>query len=130
MFSTDSFRGEETGRILRPLLAFLLPWTGEETLGAAHAAARKLGHFTEYAILAALVFRARRQPSRSVLQIVLSTILLCALYACLDEFHQSFVPSRTGAATDVALDSAGAVTGALFAAWWAGALSSDRRLPV
>ncbi|MDY6314114.1 MAG: VanZ family protein, partial [Clostridia bacterium] len=40
--------------------------------------------------------------------------LLCsALYAASDEFHQLFVPGRSGEFRDVCLDSAGALTGIL-----------------
>jgi VanZ family protein len=35
------------------------------------------------------------------------------LYAASDEFHQLFVPGRSGEVKDVLIDSAGAVTGAL-----------------
>ena len=46
----------------------------------------------------------------------LTTILLIAAYASLDEFHQSFVPGRTAAVTDAMLDTAGGAAAQLVAA--------------
>jgi hypothetical protein len=44
-------------------------------------------------------------------------VLLSSLYAGLDEFHQSFVPSRTASFGDVGFDATGALLGSLL---WAG----------
>src|SRR5712691_7353535 len=64
--STDSGSGEHTSRILLPLLRWLLPWATPEALDAAHLLLRKSAHVTEYAILAALWFRAFRRGGRRV----------------------------------------------------------------
>ena len=45
---------------------------------------------------------------------ILRALLAAALYAASDEIHQSFVPGRGPAVTDVLLDSAGALCGILF----------------
>jgi len=37
--------------------------------------------------------------------------LLSFLYACSDEFHQTFVPGRAGQFKDVLIDTAGALIG-------------------
>ena len=37
--------------------------------------------------------------------------LACAIFAASDEFHQSFVPSRTSSPTDVMIDVCGALVG-------------------
>ncbi len=42
---------------------------------------------------------------------ILRAIAYCAAYAMLDEAHQLFVPSRTGSAVDVLIDSTGATIG-------------------
>lgn len=39
------------------------------------------------------------------------------LYACSDEFHQIFVPGRSGQVTDVLIDSMGVIVGVLVGAW-------------
>ncbi|MCL2544279.1 MAG: VanZ family protein [Clostridia bacterium] len=44
---------------------------------------------------------------------VLRAVMLCAALAALDEFHQLFVPGRTGSVSDVALDTVSAALGAL-----------------
>jgi VanZ family protein len=64
---------------------------------------RKLGHVTEYAVLGALLERALWRP--------LPAFVLGAAYAASDELHQHFVPGRTGAPLDVAIDAVGVLIG-------------------
>ncbi len=112
--STDSGSGEHTSRILLPLLRWLLPWATPEALDAAHLLLRKSAHVTEYAILAALWFRAfRRGRNLAPPPAAWSALLISVGWAALDEWHQSFVPSRTASLTDALLDSAAAA----LAAW-------------
>jgi len=67
---------------------------------------RKAAHMTVYFILAALLLWAvRRWPSPRRLSAWV--ILLCAVLAGLDEFHQTFVPGRCGQFRDVLIDLAG-----------------------
>lgn len=114
--------------MLDPLFELLLPWATPDQTAWVHAGVRKLAHVTEYAILAVLVVRALSRPERSVVWIGSRALLLCAAWAALDEFHQSFVESRTGAVSDVLLDTLGAAIGIRTTAWWgAFGLSSDRR---
>ena len=63
-----------------------------------------------YATLSALWFRAQRGP-RSGWQSnwALLALLVSLLVALADEFHQSFVPSRTASPWDVLLDGVGAL---------------------
>ena len=37
------------------------------------------------------------------------TLIICILYGSSDEFHQTFVPGRSGLVTDVMIDTAGAI---------------------
>jgi VanZ family protein len=74
-----------------------------------------LGHFGEYAILAALTVVAAR-PRRGVLAAAIVAIAVACGYAATDELHQAFVPSRMPDAIDWLVDSAGALTGATLAA--------------
>ena len=64
---------------------------------------RKLAHAAEYAVLGALLARATGRPRLA--------FALAVLYAISDELHQLAVPGRRGAALDVAIDAAGALTG-------------------
>jgi VanZ family protein len=74
-----------------------------------HYLVRKGGHLCEYAILGALVFRAIRADREGWnWRWALAAIVLAALYAASDEWHQSFVPSRTASVWDVLIDTTGA----------------------
>lgn len=75
-----------------------------------HYFVRKTGHVTEYFILSLLVLRGIRAGKRGVhLGWALAAIAIVGCYAALDEFHQSFVPGRTAAVSDVLLDTAGGI---------------------
>ena len=83
---------------------------------------RKCAHIIEYAVLALLLWRALRTlPSlRTKPLMVFGTVLLgCALFAATDEFHQTFVKSRTPSVRDVFLDVGGALLGLLIGATFA-----------
>ncbi len=109
--SSDVLSAEHTSRFLFPFLHWLKPNISLVTILKIHFFMRKLGHVTEYAILAMLLYRAlvnsfwRGRPWRCAIVV----IVLCGAYAASDEFHQSFVPSRTASARDVAIDLCGAV---------------------
>lgn len=74
-------------------------------------AVRKTAHFAEYAILGFLLTGAASLGNgwKSFLQPGFTG----ALYAASDEFHQLFVPGRSGQISDVLLDSAGVCFGVL-----------------
>lgn len=65
---------------------------------------KKGAHFTAYAILAALLFAALGAGRRAWGW----AWLLAVLYACTDEWHQSFVPGRHPSPSDVLIDAGGA----------------------
>jgi len=111
--STDVLSAEHTSRFLVPILRWLDPQITGAALIAAQRLIRKLGHLTEYAILAALFWRALRGTEwRSKILICFATAsVTCALFAVSDEFHQSFVPSRTASARDVMIDVCGVLIG-------------------
>ncbi len=75
--------------------------------GAINYAARKCAHAFEFGILMWLWFRALYPRPFSLGKARGWAILLSALYAASDELHQSFVPLRSGKATDVLSDAAG-----------------------
>ena len=66
---------------------------------------RKCAHMTEYALLAALLYRAfeRRVPA----------FLAALAYAVSDEVHQHFVHGRHATPVDVAIDAVGILAGLL-----------------
>jgi len=112
--STAYLSAHNTSKILYPLVHFLFgvdragfePW---------HFYIRKSGHVIGYALLCILLFRAWREtlPTRGdpkwTLRWASIAVLGTALVASLDEWHQSFLPSRTGRWQDVALDTCAGV---------------------
>jgi VanZ family protein len=111
--SSDSFNAGNTSRIIGPLILWLFPNTSPESLAAIHFITRKAAHFTEYAILGILAARAFRTSGRPQVRQrwLLISVALIVVYALLDEYHQSFVPSRTGTINDSFIDIAGGLTG-------------------
>ena len=108
--STDVLSAEHTSRFLVPFLRWLNPAISGQTIETIHVCLRKLGHVSEYAVLAALCWRALRitlAHSRTA-RLALLTLVVSAGLAAFDEFHQSYVASRTASPLDVLVDCAGA----------------------
>ncbi|MGB7549103.1 MAG: VanZ family protein [Terracidiphilus sp.] len=76
-----------------------------------HFCIRKSGHFIGYGIVGLAWLRAWRLtlPRFRFLQDALLAVIGTALVASSDEFHQTFLPNRTGEFRDVLLDCCGAV---------------------
>lgn len=72
---------------------------------------RKTAHATEYAILGCLL--TNLCLSLSMKKASMWGWLMGSAYAATDEFHQLFVPGRSGQITDVMLDSVGCLVGCL-----------------
>ena len=68
---------------------------------------KKLGHITVYGILTVLLFRALRLHIRNKGRALVVATIVAILYACSDEWHQTFVPGREGTFRDVAIDAVG-----------------------
>lgn len=111
--SEDS--SEQSGKVVRFVLWIVRSLFGEKTAAALAGAGiefyiRKAAHFTEYAILGVLMVRAlflNGFPHPAL------ALVICAVYACLDEFHQFFVSGRSMELRDVCIDSSGALFGIL-----------------
>jgi VanZ family protein len=117
--STDVFSSEHTSRFIIPLLHLLIPQASAETLEVMHAIIRKSAHLTEYFILGVLLHRALRGDERGwKLRWALWAIAIAAAYASLDEFHQSFVPSRTASPWDALIDTVGAFAAQIVVRLW------------
>jgi VanZ family protein len=110
--STSEFSAGNTSAILRPLVLWLFPNLSEWRLAEVHFLTRKAGHLSEYAVLAFLARRAFISSTHELLQRhwFRLGLLLVVIYALLDEFHQSFVPSRTPSIYDSAIDILGGLT--------------------
>lgn len=114
--STSSFTSEKTGHFIVPFLHWLLPSASHQTLEILHHIIRKCAHFAEYFILSLLILRGIRAGEKGWhLRWALVTVLIVAGYAALDEYHQSFVPGRGPAVTDVLIDASGGIAAQLVA---------------
>jgi len=118
--SSDSHSSEHSSRFVEPLLHWLFPHMSQTHIEDIHLVIRKCAHLTEYAILALLVWRALHQSKTNLptwsWPKVGGTLLIVFLYSSSDEFHQSFVPTRTAQFSDVVIDTSGAAIG-LLALW-------------
>lgn len=119
--STDTGSAAHTSRFLGPLLHWLKPDLTRAQFETVQFFVRKAGHLTEYALLAILLARAFFASWAAMLRRPVTAALvlgIAVMYAASDEWHQSFVPSRTASAGDVAIDAVGALIGlGLFFAW-------------
>jgi VanZ family protein len=118
--STSEFSALNTSQVFRPLILWIFPNISAEGVAAIHLVIRKLGHFSEYAVLGVLSARAFAGSANNFMrrhwfQLGLS-LILC--YALLDEFHQSFVPGRTASIYDSAIDAVGGLTALLLVRFW------------
>lgn len=117
--STRIGAGENTSRILGPLLNWLLPGTMPETISALRFVVRKFAHVTEYAVLCLLCIRAFRITGEwPFARVVVWSVLISIAYAASDEWHQTFVPGRGGVVSDVLIDTVGAFCGVAVAVIW------------
>ena len=115
IFSTRYFSGEQTGRVIIPILRWLFPSASRHMLHLMHFAIRKAAHVTEFAAFSIAVFhgvRAERFGWRLKWAVV--TLLIAVSYAGLDEWHQSFVPLREPSFRDVLIDGSGALLAQIF----------------
>jgi len=128
MASTDVGSSEHSGHVLSRLLSWMRldRWVTNGQLEAMNHYVRKLGHLSEYALLAGLIHRAimsghtnpRGVQARWTLRAGLAVLGVVALYAASDEFHQLFVAGRTPSAWDVLLDTTGGAVGLALKRGW------------
>jgi len=112
--STPYLSSANTSRILYPILHFLFGMDPFRFV-AWHHYIRKAGHFIGYFTLSVLLFRAWRAtlPSTSLWTLRWAAIafFMSAFVGSMDEWHQTFLPSRTGLVSDAILDSVAALVG-------------------
>lgn len=87
-----------------------------------HRYLRKTGHVLGYGMLSLLLLRGWRATLGDAHAWMWRTALLAwvgtAFVASMDEWHQSFIPSRMGSPRDVVLDSAAGLVFLLIAYIW------------
>ena len=115
VFSTHYFSGEQTARVIIPILGWLFPSASHHMLHLMHVGIRKAAHVTEFGVFSVAVFHGvRAERSGWRLKWAAVTLLIAVSYAGLDEWHQSFVPLRDARFRDVLIDSTGAVLAQIF----------------
>jgi VanZ family protein len=117
--STDALSASHSELAVRPLLLWLFPRISEQQVAVIHFLVRKGGHLTEYAILAFLAARAfngsaHEQLRRRWFAVAFSLVVF---YAFSDEYHQSFVSSRTASVYDGLIDISGGLAALIFYFW-------------
>lgn len=75
---------------------------------------RKAAHMTEYAIMGLLCFAFYTTWNFRGKKCYIASFLTAVCYAGTDEFHQIFVPGRSGRVSDVCVDAIGVLIGLLF----------------
>lgn len=121
--STAMLSAHNTGRILYPILHFLFG-IDRMHFGYWHFYIRKSGHVFGYGTLSILLFRAWRATLPALNNVSWTfrwaniSILGTALVASLDEWHQSFIPSRTGTVRDVVLDTCAGIAAQVLVLLW------------
>src|SRR5258705_1972958 len=122
--STNVMSVEQTSRFIVPFLLWLKPEMTQQNTWVIIVFMRHCAHVGEYAVLAFLMWRALRWGISASMRMRMPTLyavvlLGCALFAASDEFHQTFVKSRTPSVRDVLLDVTGALLGLLIGASFA-----------
>ena len=120
--STDYFSAQNTGSMLYGLLTHLFGQINLYDFLIFHHYLRKTGHVVGYGMLGLLMLRGWRATldcdhtrlGRTALLSWLGTVFVAAM----DEWHQSFIPSRTGTWRDAALDSLAGLVFLLVAYSW------------
>lgn len=110
--SSAQFSAGNTSPLIATVIRWFAPDISETGLAVVQLIIRKLAHFCEYGVLAFLAARAFVGSSHEGLRKrwFFWSLLLVVVYALLDEYHQSFVPSRTASFTDSLVDIAGGLT--------------------
>jgi VanZ family protein len=120
--STDFFSAENTGSVLYTILTRLFGHINFYEFLVFHHYLRKTGHVVGYGMLSLLLLRGWRATLGRVDALLLRAALLSwlgtAFVAAMDEWHQSFIPSRQGSIWDVALDTVAGVAFLVVAYFW------------
>lgn len=110
--SSPLFAADHTSGPFRAVYEALFGQVSNARWNVVHYYIRKTGHFTGYGCIGLAWLRAWwiTLPHSRFLQDSTLALLGCALMASADEYHQTFLPDRTGSPWDVLLDCCGALT--------------------
>jgi VanZ family protein len=115
-FSTDRFSSEKTTLISGRLLLRIFPSITAEQLALFDLFIRIFAHWAEYLVFAILFMRALGNDRRTNWSWRRAgwTLAVVLIYACTDELHQAYIPSRSANVGDVLLDLFGGSCGVLW----------------
>ena len=120
---TAAVSGDLSDRLLWRLMALVSPAFAGADAVTQNAAVellsffeRKAAHMFLYFVFILLLWLALLPLIRSKRHQVLLAAVLCAVLAGLDEYHQTFIPGRSGELRDVCVDLAGATVAVLLVA--------------
>lgn len=86
---------------------------------------RKGAHMFVFGVLTLLVWRALRRHGFNNTATLAASIVISLAYAFTDEYHQTFVPGRTGTLYDIGFDLAGIFIAAAIIYRWSGTPPPD-----
>jgi VanZ family protein len=119
--STGFFSSQNTGNMLYLLLTHLFSRIDLRDFLVFHHYLRKTGHVVGYGVLSLLLLRGWRATFGRTHALLGRTALLSwlgtAFVAAMDEWHQTYIPLRTGTWRDAVLDSVAGL-GFLLAAYF------------
>lgn len=125
IFSFSAQTGTESGSLSYQISKFLVlaynklffkgydNWTLNELIVLIHPYVRKLAHVTEYFLLAASVSLPLYVYRIRGIALTIVAGIFCVAFACLDEYHQSFIAGRVSSSRDVMIDCIGIILGIL-----------------
>jgi VanZ family protein len=111
MESTEYFGADHTSNPLRILWEAIFGHVSASGWEKIHHLMRKTGHFTGYGLIGLAWLRAwwMTLTHSDFLTDAILALLGTAMVASFDEWHQSYLPNRTGTPWDVMLDCCGAL---------------------
>jgi VanZ family protein len=74
---------------------------------------RKFAHISEYIILSIVLLGLISYYKKIDIKWLIISIVICIIFASIDEFHQLFISGRTGKVIDVFIDTIGIIIGSL-----------------
>lgn len=114
--STATMSASNTSRWLLPIWVHLFGPITPAHWATVHHYIRKTGHFTGYGLVSLCFFYGWKNTLRVTnglrglwLRSAAFAVVCTALVASADEFHQTFLPSRTGRVADIVIDTCGAI---------------------
>lgn len=117
IFFSSHLPATESSELSSGITEFILETFGEVIanigidINDLHTIVRKNAHFFAYMVLGLLTANALRISGGLSYTRALFALGICMVYAASDEFHQLFIPGRSGELRDVLIDSAGAIVG-------------------